>query len=123
MVTFDSDGNIEVILPELLDCGINVIMPNEIAAGMDPLELRRKFGDGFALTGGIDKRVLPRGKEAIQRELDAKLPRLIEIGGFLPQIDHSVPPDVSLDNFLTYLEVKSQYLGRTGGSVSGSPCS
>lgn len=111
VITFDSDGNLEALLPELLECGINVIMPNEVAAGMDPLELRRKFGDAFAMTGGIDKRVLPKGKEAIRRELDTKLPRLIDSGGFIPLIDHSVPPDISLDSFLTYLEMKIQYLG------------
>ena len=31
---------------------------------------------------------------------------LIEEGGFIPTIDHTVPPDVSWDNFRYYMDCK-----------------
>jgi uroporphyrinogen decarboxylase len=36
----------------------------------------------------------------------ARIPPMMEDGGYIPTIDHSVPPDISYDNFRYYLEVK-----------------
>ena len=51
-------------------------------------------------------RALARGKEAIQAELNAKVPDLLASGGYIPTIDHTVPPDVTYDNFMYYLDLK-----------------
>jgi uroporphyrinogen decarboxylase len=65
------------------------------------------------LWGGIDKRVLARDKAAIDREVQAKVPFLIEQGGWIPGIDHAVPPDVPLENYIYYFEsVKAIAEGR-----------
>ena len=49
------------------------------------------------------------GKEAIDRELE-KLRPLVERGGYLPCVDHRVPPDVTYENYLYYLERKKAIL-------------
>jgi uroporphyrinogen decarboxylase len=56
------------------------------------------------LVGGIDKRILAKDKVAIEKELNRRLP-LVADGGYLPSVDHSVPPDISFDNYTTYLEL------------------
>jgi uroporphyrinogen decarboxylase len=38
----------------------------------------------------------------------------MEEGGFIPTIDHSVPPDVSLADFMYYLELKRKVLFGAG---------
>jgi len=58
------------------------------------------------MIGGIDKRELTKDKKAIETEVVNIVLPLIEDGGFIPTVDHSVPPDVSLDNFKYYLEIK-----------------
>jgi uroporphyrinogen decarboxylase len=58
------------------------------------------------MIGGIDKRVLTAGRDAVKRELKRVIPPLLERGGFIPTIDHSIPPDVGLDSFKHYLEMK-----------------
>jgi uroporphyrinogen decarboxylase len=35
---------------------------------------------------------------------------LIENGGYIPTVDHRVPPDVSFENYLYYLEKKQEIL-------------
>jgi uroporphyrinogen decarboxylase len=35
---------------------------------------------------------------------------MIEDGGFIPTVDHLVPPDVSLENFEYYMKRKQQLL-------------
>ncbi|MBM4046596.1 MAG: hypothetical protein FJ279_15905 [Planctomycetes bacterium] len=106
LITVDSDGNLEALIPMLLEAGVTGIWPCEIAAGMDPVKLRKEYGQALALSGGIDKRLLARDKRTVEREVMGKLPWLIEQGGFIPTVDHTVPPDVSYQNFLYYLELK-----------------
>ena len=35
---------------------------------------------------------------------------MIEEGGFIPTVDHTVPPDVSWDNFRYYMDAKMELL-------------
>jgi len=105
-VIVDTDGNFEVLIPQFLEAGVEGFGPIEAAAGMDPLELRKKYGNSFFMIGGIDKRVLTGDREALKRELKRVIPPMIEQGGFIPTIDHSIPPDVSMDSFKYYLEMK-----------------
>jgi uroporphyrinogen decarboxylase len=50
------------------------------------------------------------GGKAIDRELERVRP-LLEEGGFIPHLDHLVPPDVSLANYCEYLEKKRRMIG------------
>ena len=59
---------------------------------------------GLIICGGIDKREIAKGGEAIDRELEAKLPFMFRRGGYLPSMDHHVPPEVSYDNFCYYVK-------------------
>ena len=106
VVELDSDGNTEVLIPLMIEAGINCHWPLEAAAGMDPVKLQREYGRDLALMGGIDKRALAKGKEAIEEEVRRKILPTLEIGGYVPTVDHTVPPDVPLENFLYYLELK-----------------
>lgn len=97
----DSDGNNDTLIPLWLEVGVNGWRPCEIAAGCDPVKLRREYPD-LVLMGGVDKRALARGPEAIAGELYSKIPWLCAQGGFFPQVDHLVPPDVSLADYTFY---------------------
>jgi uroporphyrinogen decarboxylase len=63
----------------------------------------------LALCGGVDKRELAKDKKAIEQEVERILP-LIEQGGYIPTVDHTVPPDVSYENFMYYMEIKMKAL-------------
>ncbi|MDZ7263460.1 MAG: hypothetical protein ONB16_02665 [candidate division KSB1 bacterium] len=105
----DTDGNPTALIPLLLDAGVDTLWPIERAADFHPLEIRRRFGKSLRLWGGVDKRVLLQGKQAIRRHLQELIP-LIEEGGFIPSVDHLVPPDVSWDNFQHYMDYKRALL-------------
>jgi uroporphyrinogen decarboxylase len=57
----------------------------------------------------VDKRELVKGPDAIDAHLRSLAP-LIEEGGFIPTVDHTVPPDVSWANFQYYMERKADLL-------------
>jgi uroporphyrinogen decarboxylase len=82
----------------------------EAAAGMDVVDLRRRYGRDLLMTGGIDKRVLAKGRRAIDEELAYKLP-VAEQGGYIPTIDHAIPHDVPYENFVYYWQRKKAMLG------------
>jgi uroporphyrinogen decarboxylase len=105
----DTDGNPTALVPLLMDAGVDILWPIERAAEVSPVTLRAQFGRDLRLWGGVDKRVLPLGKEAIKAHLREFIP-LIEEGGYIPTIDHTVPPDVSWDNFRTYMDLKRELL-------------
>jgi uroporphyrinogen decarboxylase len=104
IITVDSDGDIRELIPLWLDCGINGMLPNEVTANMQIVDLRKEYKD-LIIIGGIDKRVLSRGKKEIKKEIMDKIPYLLSTSGYFPAPDHFVPPDVPLENFLYYLEV------------------
>ncbi|MBN1901423.1 hypothetical protein JW926_08900 [Candidatus Sumerlaeota bacterium] len=104
----DCDGKIDLLVPGWLDAGINCMFPLE-AAHTDAVKLRETYGRDLLLFGGVNKIALIQGKEAIDRELERIQP-LIEQGGYIPSVDHRVPPDVSFENYLYYLEKRKEML-------------
>jgi uroporphyrinogen decarboxylase len=93
------------IVPLYLRGGINCMFPVEVAAGSDPLEIRRRFGEEVLLHGGINKRALIKGFREIEDELERVKP-LVEEGGYVPHVDHRCPADVPLKNYKYYLKLK-----------------
>jgi len=104
-IIIDSDGNNDVMIPLWLECGITGLRPFEIASGSDPVKIRRQYGKDIIIQGGIDKRALSSTKERIDREILSKVPWLCMQGGFFPQVDHLVPPDISLENYIYYAKL------------------
>ena len=62
-VFYHSDGAVEPLIGNLLDCGIDVLNPiQHVCPGMDTANLKKKYGDRVIFHGGIDNQsVLPFG--------------------------------------------------------------
>lgn len=102
-IGLDSDGQIDTLIPIWVDAGINALYPFEVQAGMDVLQVRRQFGKSLRLWGGVDKRALIQGPDAIDTELNRLRP-LIEEGGYVPHLDHGCPPDIAFSNYCYFLQ-------------------
>ena len=101
----DSDGNPKLLMDDFIAAGINHFEPCEIASDMEPQWVRERFGRRCGIQGGIDKRALAKGPEAIDKEVMRKVPELLRSGGYCPGVDHGVPSDVSLENFQYFLDL------------------
>ena len=108
----DCDGNPHDIVANWLEEGVNVMFPVERQAGADPVAWRKEFGKELRFRGGINKYALVEGGKAVDAELEHIKPLLNE-GGFIPHLDHLVPPDISYANYCEYLEKKRKVIGRT----------
>ncbi|NIA06093.1 MAG: hypothetical protein GWP14_00390 [Actinobacteria bacterium] len=103
LLAVDCDGFIEPLLSDWLDAGVNVQCPVEIGTwNADPMALRKKYGKELRIIGGFNKLVLEKGPEAIDVEIERRLP-LMKEGGFVVMPDHLITPDTSLANYKYYL--------------------
>lgn len=99
-----SCGDINPFIPELVEIGLDAINPLEVKAGMDPVDLKKKYGKDLVLHGGINA-VLWDDPDAIQAEIKKTIPILKESGGYIFASDHSIPNNVSLDDFRRIIEL------------------
>jgi uroporphyrinogen decarboxylase len=99
-------ANARVLIPSMLKYGINCLWACETnAEAMDYRSLRQEFGKELRLIGGIDLDVLREGKEAIRREVELKVPPLLEQGGYVPLADGRVREDIPFENYAYYREL------------------
>jgi len=106
----DSDGHIDDLIPLWLEAGINQADPMEVAAGNDLAALRARWGRQLAYVGGIDKRAIAAGEDALVDEF-ARVRPVLRDGGYLPSCDHGVPPDISWPNFVAYTRLLARETG------------
>jgi hypothetical protein len=99
-------ANARVLVPSILKWGINCLWACEVdVEAMDYADLRREFGRDLRLIGGIDLDALRRGKEAIQREIEEKVPPLLAGGGYVPLADGRIREDVPFENYVYYRQL------------------
>ncbi len=103
----DSDGDVTKMLPWLISCGVDGILPLERQAGVDICKLTENYPDFFFI-GGFDKMVMKYGEEAIKQEFERILPAM-EKGMYIPSVDHQTPPDVTLENYRIYSKLLKEY--------------
>ena len=100
----DSDGHLAQILEALYPKGIDGVTPLEIAAHNDPQVYLQKYPKLFIM-GSIDKRELHFSQERVRAEVVKRYRAARKYGGYIPMVDHGVPPDIPLRNFLYMAEL------------------
>ncbi|MCP4644962.1 MAG: hypothetical protein GY851_31260 [bacterium] len=110
VISVDTDGDPDLIIAPMMETGVNFLFPMEVAAGCDVNAVQAKY-PGLAMMGGIDKRPLAQGREAIDRELERIRPAVAR-GRYVPGLDHTVPDDVSWEDYKYYAESLKQLVGK-----------
>jgi len=106
----DTDGDVTLLVPWLLDNGVEGVLPLERQAGVDGMALREQFPK-LAMIGHYNKMVMPKGQQPMQDEFERLLP-LMKSGGYIPSVDHQTPPSVPLDNYRIYLRLLDEYTSK-----------
>ena len=89
--------------------GIDVVNPLEFRAGMDPVKIRRQYGNRLVCTGGLDNcQILPRGDRVEIRDHVLYLLEAACGGGFVIG-SHSIGPDIKLETMDYVLEVLEEH--------------
>ena len=100
ILSVDTDGNVEELVPLFISAGVNFIFPFEVAAGSDVLEFRKRYPK-LGIMGGIDKRELAKTHKEIDRQMEM-VDEMLGYGRYIPCADHHIHPEVSWENFCYY---------------------
>jgi len=103
-VMMDTDGHCGQVLDVFHPEAVDGISPMEIAANNDPDYYLRKH-PRIVIFGGIDKREMQTTKERTRAEVVRRYRLAREFPNYIPTVDHGVPPDVPVRNFLYMVEL------------------
>jgi len=101
VLQIDTDGDCRPVIPVYQELGMDYMSPFEVASGCDVVEIRKQYPQ-LLMSGGIDKRILAKSKDAIDHEIDRIMPFMKDHGGYIPTCDHGVPEEVSFENYMHY---------------------
>jgi uroporphyrinogen decarboxylase len=109
-VLLHSCGNVKPLIPGLIEAGIDCLQPLEVKAGMDVVELKEKHGDEMAFMGGIDQRLMSHpDRSLIAEEIARKFEVAKQGGGYIYHSDHSVPVDVSFEQYKEVIDLVKKH--------------
>ena len=108
-VIYHTDGDVRMLIPDLIDSGVTALQPLETKAGMDVRELKEEYGAVLAFIGNMDVRKLSGSLEDVKEEFVSKVPIAAEGGGYILHSDHSIPPTVPLENYRYLLRLNEKY--------------
>jgi len=107
-VFLHSCGAIKDLIPDLIDAGVQCLNPIQLsAAGMDPRELKQKFGSNLTFWGGGCNTAGTGtfGKPAdVEREVRELMSILAPGGGFVFCSVHNIQPDVPAENIVAMFD-------------------
>jgi hypothetical protein len=113
-------GSVTALLPAFVEAGFDVLNPVQCsAAGMDPRQLKARFGEQLTFWGGgVDtQRTLPFGTpEEVRADVRERIRIFAPGGGFVFNTTHNVQARVPVENLLALYETVRE---ESGYGVSG----
>jgi uroporphyrinogen decarboxylase len=94
-VNLHSDGYIMQIMDDLVEMGCSMLHPVQESAGMDPREIKEKYGDKLVIYGSLDTidGLLGNEGEALDQYITQRFEIYAPGGGFIFNTGHFVQPD------------------------------
>ena len=108
-VIYHGCGNISRVFEDFIELGIDAYNPLEAKAGLDIVDLRRKYGHRIAFCGNMNViEWADYSKEELKPIVLRKL-NAAKGGGLIFQSDHSVPSNVSAENYEYVINLVREY--------------
>jgi hypothetical protein len=111
VVSLDSDGKIDLLIPTWLENGVNTMFPIEVGTwGSSIAPWREQYGRALRGVGGMNKVTFTRDYAAVDAEIE-RLRALVDLGGYIPCPDHRLAPDSKWENVQYYCDKMRQTFG------------
>lgn len=112
-IGFHCCGAIAPVIGDLIDCGVDLLNPVQIAAsGMEPQKLKQEFGKDIAFWGGGAEMQFFIPEHSVD-EIKDETKRLIDLfnndGGFVFAATHNIQANVPIEKILAIFETAMEY--------------
>ncbi|NOZ73331.1 MAG: hypothetical protein GXP38_15740 [Chloroflexi bacterium] len=108
-VIYHGCGNVKRIFQDFIDIGIDAYNPLEAKAGLDVVDLRRKYGHDIAFCGNMNVIEWAESDDEALKQIVLRKLNAAKGGGFIFQSDHSVPSSVSGHNYDYVVKLVREY--------------
>ena len=110
-VQYHCCGSVFDLIPDFIDCGIDIINPIQpLANKMEAWRLKKEFGDRICLHGGIDiQRLVNFGTpEEIKKEVKKTL-AIFEGSRYILAASHNIEPETPPENIVAIFDGAREY--------------
>ncbi len=108
-----SCGAIFDLIPDFIEAGFDILNPVQISATeMDPLKLKKSFGDYITFWGGgVDtQKVLPMGSpDEVRKQAREMIEIFNQGGGFVFNAVHNIQANIPIENIIALIEIIQEY--------------
>jgi uroporphyrinogen decarboxylase len=104
-VFYHSDGNIEAVIPELIEIGVDILNPIQPEC-MEPAAIKRRYGDSLSFWGTVSvQRTMPFGTpDDVRAEVRARVRNVARGGGLILAPAHVLGPETPWENIVAFFE-------------------
>lgn len=104
-VFYHSDGNVEPVIPELIEVGIDILNPVQPEC-MDPAAIKRQYGGRLSFWGTVSvQQTLPFGTpEQVRAEVRQRVREVGRGGGLILAPAHVLGPETPWENIAAFFE-------------------
>jgi uroporphyrinogen decarboxylase len=110
IIAYHSCGHVEPVVPELIECGIDVLQSVQPEAN-DPAKLKRLYGKHLSFWGTIGvQSTFPFGTPADMEEVvRERIETVGQGGGLLIGPAHAIEPETPVENVLAFIRAVEKY--------------
>ena len=110
LVLYDSDGNFEPVIPDLIEVGVDVLAPIQPECN-DVEHLKREYGKYLAFWGSLGvQRTIPFGTpQDVRREVRHRMETIGHGGGLVIAPSHVLPPETPWENVVAMFEAIEEF--------------
>jgi uroporphyrinogen decarboxylase len=112
-IFFHCCGAIAPLIPDLIDAGIDILNPVQIAAGgMDPRYLKKEFGKSLVFWGGscsTQTTMTTMSAEAVRKEAGEMIKIFAPGGGFVFCQDHNIQANIPPENIVALYKTAQDF--------------
>jgi uroporphyrinogen decarboxylase len=104
-VFYHSDGNVEAVIPELIEVGVEILNPLQPEC-MDPAAVKLKYGDRLSFWGSVSvQRTMPFGTpDEVRSEVASRIRTVGRSGGLILAPAHVLGPETPWANIVAFFE-------------------
>ena len=109
-IWYHSDGNIADIIPELIEIGVTILNPVQPEC-LDPLSVKREYGDRLVIDGAIGTQTtMPFGTaQEVRERVRERAVTLGHDGAYIISPTHVLEPEVPLENIAALFDTAREF--------------